>query len=124
MRLVNLTSKEISIYNSNKELIEILDIDINGSGCKYQTPKVNFKYDEVGSIPGSITSYSIRRKKALNTIRLPKELDGTFYIVTKTIAENNTHRKDFIITDGAVRDGNKIIGVTGFATLYDKGDTL
>ena len=47
----------------------------------------------------------------------PKRVEGTFYIVSRLVAENNMFRDDFLMVHRTVRDSDgRIIGCTAFAT--------
>ena len=52
-----------------------------------------------------------------NHDRFPKKVKGTYYIVSRLVAENNRFRDDFLMVHKTVRDSNgRIIGCTAFAT--------
>ena len=47
----------------------------------------------------------------------PKKVEGTYYIVSRLVAENNRFRDDFLMVHRTVRDSDgRIIGCTAFAT--------
>ena len=49
--------------------------------------------------------------------KFPKKVKGTYYIVSRLVAENNRFRDDFLMVHRTVRDSDgRIIGCTAFAT--------
>ena len=50
----------------------------------------------------------------------PKEVEGTYYIVSRLVAENAKDRDDFLMVHRTVRDSDgRIVGCTAFATASE-----
>lgn len=51
-------------------------------------------------------------------VGLPPEKEGTYYIVSRMVAENAPHRRDLLIPHGLLRDdAGRVIGCSGFGQV-------
>lgn len=72
---------------------------------------VKEQVDVINGIPVYSTSYG-------EPEGLPEEKEGVFYLVSALTAQAAKGRKDLLLVDGAVRDGEgKIVGCTAFGRI-------
>ena len=104
MTILNYTPHTVNIVNSGGEKIQ--DFPPMGEARCRQTTKV------IGNITGiPITSATFGEVEGL-----PKEVEGTYYIVSRLIRQALPNRKDLLVPNELVRDEKgKIIGCKSLA---------
>jgi hypothetical protein len=105
MNIVNLTPHTVNITLKNNRIISY-----SSSGVA----RIKYDVETIGELDG----IPITRQKFLATVGLPEPKEGTIYIVSRTVAENNSDRSDLFIVNGKVYDDkNNCMGCTSLSPL-------
>lgn len=119
LKIINLTPHEIHMYDpKGKELLEIIDSDIEGKGWSKPTPKVII--DSEKSVVGNINGYDLINKRIKEVKYLPQKVADTVYIVYRNVAESNPHRDDLIFVDNYSIQPDNSVKCSRFGTVYKK----
>lgn len=114
VKIVNLTPHAITVLRNGEEIAVY-----EATGCIARCESDTVVVGEIAGIPLTETTfgepYLIDRDKVKH--ELPKQQDGTFYIVSALVARA-AQREDFIIVNDTVRDDNgRIVGCRSFARV-------
>jgi hypothetical protein len=107
MEIINLTPHEVVIMDNNKEIILKLPKCPN-------PPRLSERREVVGIVNNTLIN---RVTFSVEGDYLPPQKEGTYYVVSRLIAEA-IKREDLLIPDEAVRDEEgRIIGCKSFAII-------
>ena len=112
MKLINMTAHEVRILGVNGEII--LPRATNAARLRtYNSPR-RMVTDDNG-----ITFFLQDERYTNETIPgLPPEQEGTYYIVSRTFAQEfRGKRNDLLVVAGVDRSGDTVYGCRGFARL-------
>ena len=122
--IINLTPHSVTVYSTN-DVTEVTKGSYTSLILKEgaqplvtypsqgvaRAASVKEQVDVVNGIPVYSTSYG-------EPEGLPEKKEGVFYLVSALTAQAAKGRKDLLLVDGAVRDGEgKIVGCTAFGRI-------
>lgn len=107
-KIVNLTGHDVTIQTKDGDIT--IPPENQKAKARYSSRVLFNLKTRYGSIPVVKNFYH------RSTI-LPPERDGTYYIVSKIVAEVHPLRNDLLIINGIIRDGLKPIGCKSLAKL-------
>ena len=103
MNIINLTNQDIIIYTSERIHEFKASLHAKVEACYEVHPD------------GQINGIPVTRSRVLFVTGLPRELDGEFYIVERSVAEAEPSRQDLLVPAGVVADlTGKIPGIIGY----------
>jgi len=117
--LLNLTSHDVNIKLSDEYEDKFLRIPPTGT-----VARCNTDFDDVDNITiekvvdGFFQGIKlpIRERHFLQPYDLPEPKEGTYFIVSRIVAEACANvRDDLLIVDGTIKEGREIIGCEGLA---------
>jgi len=104
--LVNLTPHQITLVDDLGNIIQVVEPEATSARCSSER-QFAFEADSI----------RVNRTMFGEVSGLPDEVNGTWYIVSRIVAEASG-RSDLIIPDETVRNAEgQIIGCKSFATL-------
>lgn len=106
--IVNLTGHDVTIKTPDGDIV--IPPTGNKVNARYETRHIREIQTPYGKVPITRNFYHISK-------RLPPEKPGTWYIVSKIVAEVNPLRSDLLIINGLIRENHKPIGCRSLAIL-------
>ena len=109
INFINLTPHDINVYSRDGELLFTIH------KCSYppRLKEIRRKIAQLDNIDINFVTFE------LDGIEIPSIQNGTYYIVSRLLAES-IGRADFLIPDETVRDKEgRIIGCMSFASIID-----
>lgn len=104
---INLTPHTINMVNAAGEVTLAIQPEQAPARCKVER-----------EVAFNVEGFDVNRSVFGEVVGLPTSKDGTWYIVSRIVAEAARDRSDLLVPDETVRDEEgRIIGCKSFATI-------
>ena len=102
--VINLTPHDIILFKDNEQIL-YKSAGVLRAECEYE-------------LIGTVNGINVFKNKYISIDKMPKYKKGTYYIVSRIVAEIMKNRKDLLLVNETVRNvKGQIIGCKSFSRL-------